>query len=96
MFSEYFRMAPTEFEELLHLVAPSLTKKSRFLDTLSAEERLCVTLRHVVTGDSHTIISMNYRMGSATVERTIKETRGVMWDTLFLKGHLKALTSKNK
>ena len=51
-------MAPTEFEELLHLVAPSLTKESRFRDTLSAEERLCVALRHAVSGDSHTVISM--------------------------------------
>ena len=49
-----------------------------------------------MTGDSDTIISMNYRMGSATVGRIIKETRGVIWDTLFLKGHLKTLTSKNK
>lgn len=89
-------MAPTEFEEFLHLVAPSLTKESRFRDTLSAEERLCVTLRHVVTGDSDTIISMNYRMGSATVGRIIKETRDVIRDILFLKGHLTALTSKNK
>ena len=89
-------MTPTEFEELLHLGAPFLTKESRFRETLSAEERLCVTLRHVLTRDSHTIISMNYRMSSATVGRIIKETRSVISDILFLKGYLKAPTSKNK
>ena len=49
---------------------PSLTKESWFRDTTSAEERFCVKLRHLVTGDSsHTIISH------------IKEACGVTWDT---------------
>ena len=89
-------MTPTKFEELSHMVAPSLMKESRFQDTISAEERLCVTLRHVVMRDSHTIISMNYRMSPTTVGRIIKETCGVIWDILFLKGYLKSPTSKSK
>ena len=87
-------MTPTKFEELLRMVAPSLTKESLIRDTISAEERHCVTPRHVVTADSQTVISMNYRMSPTTVERIIKETCGVIWDTLFLKGYLKAPTSK--
>ena len=76
---------------LQNLKSTIFNQGTRFRDTLSGEERLCVTLRHVVTRDSHTIISMNYRMGSATVGNT----RCCM-GKLFLTGHLKALTSKNK
>ena len=96
LFFKNFRKTPTKFEEFLRMVAPSLTKELRFQETISEEERLCVTLRHVVTGDSHTIISMSYRMNPTTVGRIIKETCGVIWDTLFFKGYLKAPTSRNK
>ena len=78
------------------MVAPSLTKDLWFQDTICAEERVFVTLRHVVMWDSHTIISLNKRMNLTTVGRIIKETCSVIWDTLFLKGYLKAPTSKNQ
>ena len=78
-------MAHTKFEKLLCMVAPSLTKESRFGDIISAEERPCVTFRHAVTGDSHIVISRNYRMNPTTVRRIITEPCGFIWNTLFLK-----------
>ena len=83
LFFKHFGKTTTKFWEILHMVAPSLTIESRFWDTISEVERLCVNshTKHVVTGDSHTISSMNYRMGPTTAGRIIKETCCVIWDT---------------
>lgn len=89
-------MTPTKFEELFHMVAPSLTKELQSRDTIIAEEKLCVTLGHVVTGFTHTIISLNYRVSPTTVGKVINKTCCVIWDTLFLKRYIKALTSKRE
>ena len=88
-------MTPTKFEELFHMVAPSLTKELQSRDTIIAEERLCVTRGHVVTGVTHTIISLNYRV-SPTTGKVINKTCCVILDTLFLKRYIKALTSKRE
>ena len=96
MFLKYFRMTSRKSEELLRMLAPSLMKESCFRNTISAEERFYVTLRHAVAGDSHTIISINYSLSPTMVGRIIKETSGIIWDTLFLKGYLKAPISKNE
>ena len=42
-----------------------------------------------MTENSHTIISMNYRMSPTTVGRITKETCCVLWDTKH-QGYLKA------
>lgn len=89
-------MTPTKFEELFHMVAPSLTKELQSRDTIIAEEKLCVTLGHVVTGFTHTIISLNYRASPATVGKVINKTCCVIWNTLFLKRYIKAVTSKRE
>lgn len=55
-FRNYFRMTATQFEELLLMVAPQITKKTVIRKPISAEERLSLTLRLLLT----IIIDNNY------------------------------------
>ena len=62
-FYKYFRMTPEQFDNLLLLVNPMLTKKSLYREPISVGERLSVTLRFLATGDSQQTISFSYRIG---------------------------------
>lgn len=45
-FRNYFRMTATQFEELLLLVAPQITKQTVLREPISTSERLSLTLRY--------------------------------------------------
>ena len=60
-FFRCFRMSPQIFERLLTWVGPYITKtttKMRY--PVSAGERLCVTLRYLVTGDAQVTIACKF------------------------------------
>ena len=50
-FSRMFRMTPSNFEALLKLVGPKITLDNTRREVINPSERLCVTLRYLVTGD---------------------------------------------
>ena len=82
-FFRYLRMSPTTFEKLLSWVAPRITKKdTKMRESISAQERLCVTLRYLVTGDAQITIATNYRMSPSVVGRIILETSNAIWSVL--------------
>ena len=85
-----FRMNPTKFEELLSYIAPEIMKSSEKREAISPSERLCVTLRYLVTGDAQTTISLSYRVSKTSVSRFIKQTTDVLWRVLCDKGFIKA------
>ena len=78
-FFKCFRMSPTTFELLLSSVAPLIVRSSRSRSVASPAERLCVTLRHLSTGDAHVTIAASYRISPSVVGRIIKETCAVIW-----------------
>ena len=82
MFFKMFRMSPTKFEELLHLVALDLTKPNARGEPIRPEEWLAVTLRYLVTGNAFSTIGSSYRMSDASVGRIVKETCYVLWNKL--------------
>ena len=49
-------------------------------EPISVGQRLCVTLRYLVTGDAHVTIAASYRMRPTTVGRIVKETCAVIWN----------------
>ena len=57
-FQKQFRMSPTK----LGWLAPIITKNSEKRQPIGPEERLCVTLRYLVTGDAQVTISSSYRI----------------------------------
>ena len=81
-FYQQFRMSPPKFEELLNLVAPRIAKCSLQREPIGPSERLCCTLRYLVTGDAQSTIAASYRISKASVCRIVKETTDVLWDVL--------------
>ena len=71
-------MNPTNFEELLSYVAPSIMKASKKREPICPSELLCETLRLLVTGDVQCTISLSYRISKTSVSRIIKETGGTL------------------
>ena len=96
LFFKYFRMLPTRYEELLGFVSPLLVKNCRNREPVSPEQRLSVTLRHLVTGDSHSTIGMSYRLSPTTVGRIILETCEAIWTVLMQHNYFEAPSTEQE
>ncbi len=95
-FFRCFRMSPILFEELLSKIAPHIVKEqTRLRDPISAGERLCVTLRYLVTGDAHVTIGASYRMSPSIIGQIIPEICTAIWDVLS-KDYIKVPTSEEE
>ena len=55
-FFKQFSMTPTKLEELLSWVALKIEKSSVRREPIGPEQRFCVTLCYLVTGDAHVSI----------------------------------------
>ena len=90
LFFRYFRMLPGTFEVLLRLVVKYISKTTtRLRKPISPDQRLAVTLRYLVTGDSHGTIGLSYRMSPTTVGRIVFEACVTIWKTLLEQNYLK-------
>ena len=67
LFFKYFRMNPTQYEQLLQKIAPRITKSAEKREPIGPSERLSVTLRYVFTGDSQTTIASSFRISLTSI-----------------------------
>ena len=86
-FYRYFHMTPQRFSQLLSLVGPSITRQDTHLHVhvrkaITPGERLAITIRYLVTGDSMKTISFSYRVGHSTVGGIIDSTCDAIWSVL--------------
>ena len=82
-FYRYFHMSPERFAHLLSLVGPAITRQTTsFRQPIHADERLAITLRYLVTGDSMQTISFSYRVGHSTICGIIDSTCDALWNVL--------------
>ena len=76
-------MSPALFEELLCLVAPHISKKeTKLRQSISPSERLCITWRYLVTGDTFVTIRTSYRISTSVISQIIPETCNALWKVL--------------
>ena len=76
-------MSPERFDHLLALVGPKIAKKdTSFRKSISAAERLALTLRFLATGDAQQSLSYSFRIGKATVSKIISETCDAIYTSL--------------
>ena len=76
-------MTPQRFSHLLGLVGPAITRQdTTFRQAIPPDERLAITLRYLVTGDSMQTISFRYRVGHSTVSGIINSTCESLWNVL--------------
>ena len=79
------RMSKDLFDEILATVQVNIQKTDTQLrKSIAAEQRLCVTLFYLATGDSFRTLSLFFRMGESTVRAIIYETCKAIWDTMSL------------
>ncbi|XP_044593967.1 protein ALP1-like [Cotesia glomerata] len=81
-FENYFRMNVEQFEELLGLVVPLISKQNTVRNSISAIARLAMTLRYLATGDCMTSVSYHYLVGFTTTINIINETCEMLWKCL--------------
>ena len=78
-FFRCFRMSLGNFEMLLSWIGPKINKvTTKIREPISVGQRLCITLRYLVTGNAHVTISTSYRMSPTTAGRIVKETCAVI------------------
>ena len=66
-----------------YLVAPHISKKeTKLRQPISPSERLCITLRCLVTGDAFVTIGASYRMNLSAISQIIPETCNALWKVL--------------
>ena len=76
-------MSPERFEHLLSLVGPIISKRNTHLrESISAEQRLVITLRFLSSGDAQQSLSYSFRIGKTTVSNIILETCSAIYDQL--------------
>ncbi|KAF4115421.1 hypothetical protein G5714_002910 [Onychostoma macrolepis] len=74
-FENLFRMDVEDFNHLLELMTPYITKQSTQLrQPISARDRLSIALRYLATGESFSSLSFQYYVERSTVGVIVKET----------------------
>ncbi|XP_071580016.1 putative nuclease HARBI1 [Temnothorax nylanderi] len=81
-FRNYFRMSTIQFEELLELVAPKITRQYAIREPIEAGQRLSICLRYLASGDSMTSMSYQYLVSLTAVSKIISETCQALWEIL--------------
>ena len=73
-FSNFTRMTPSDFEELLQMVGGKISKcDTRFRETIPASIRLAVTLRFLASGESFTSLMYTFRISKQSKSRFVPE-----------------------
>lgn len=77
------RLSKENFDKILQHVRPVIEKQdTQFRDAIPAQQRLCVTLYFLATGDSIHSLHLFFRMGQSTIRDIIYETSQAIWDTM--------------
>lgn len=73
-FREFMRMPYAKFSELANVVSQSIRKQNTTMRmAIPARERLALTLRFLVTGESFQSLSFQFRIGKTTVGDVVQE-----------------------
>lgn len=73
-FYNFLRMTTSDFEDLILLIGKKVAKQNtNFRDSVSAKDRLAVTLRFLATGDSYQSLMYLCKISVASISRIIPE-----------------------
>nr|XP_039254584.1 protein ALP1-like [Styela clava] len=82
-FFQYFRLSTEKFRELARLIGPKIARlDTNWRKSISAEQRLAITLRFLATGDSYRTIGTSYRVGWSTISGIVPDTCKALYDVL--------------
>ncbi|XP_054929960.1 uncharacterized protein [Dermacentor andersoni] len=82
-FRDFLRMPPSSFDTLLHLVRPVIERQDTpFRQSISAHDRLAMTVRFLANGDTMRSLSFNFLTGRSTAGMIVRETCAALWEIL--------------
>ena len=82
-FFRYTRMSISSFDELLSLLLPEIEKQdNNYRSSISAEERLIVTLRCLATGCTFRALSVSFGMADNTIGGIVHSVCSAIWNIL--------------
>ncbi|XP_077137452.1 uncharacterized protein LOC143802541 [Ranitomeya variabilis] len=82
-FIQFCRLTIQAFDRLLIILAPHLSYEHTVRRrSISAEERLLITLRFLATGESYTSLHLQFRVGKSTISQIMRCTCTVIWQKL--------------
>ena len=77
------RVSRESFDKILRYVKPTIAKQDTHLrQSIPAEQRLCITLFYLATGDSFHTLHLFFRKGESTIRHFVYETCQAIWDTM--------------
>lgn len=83
LYRNFFRMDEANFNELLDLVAPTITKEDTVMrKSIPAAERLALTLRFLATGDSFRSLAFLFRVPHNTISTIVPEVCNAIYSAL--------------
>lgn len=83
MFKHFLRVDLGTFNHLLELVTPLIQKiDTNMRQSISASERLAVTLRFLATGDSYKSLSVLFRIAACTITHIVPEVCDAIYAVL--------------
>ena len=82
-------MSPENFEMLLSWIGPKIKKvTTKMREPIRVDQRFCIVLKYLVTGDAHVTVAASYGMSSTTVGHIVKKTCALIWNILCDKGYV--------
>ena len=89
-------MSPSTFDNLLLLISGGISKCPLRREVISPAERLSITLRYLISGDSQVSIASSYRVSPTSIGRIVEETCNVIWEKLLHKGYIRCPTNQEE
>lgn len=80
LFRNFVRMSEAQFNHLLEKVSPLIEKQNtKFRESISAGERLALTLHYLATGNSFRSMQYVFRIPQPTISVIIPEVLDAIW-----------------
>lgn len=82
-FKNFLRMSSTDFENLLCLIGPIISKNNtNYRDSIPAQERFAITLRFLATGDSYHSLMYLFKVSVPSISRIVPEVCNALIEVL--------------
>lgn len=82
-FRNFFRMSSSEFENLLNLIGPKISKRdTNWRKAIPINERFAITLRFFASGDSYNSLMYTFKIFKQVISKIIPEVCDALIEAL--------------